>query len=233
MFGHRQTAKAVGWGRRMLAIAVGLSSLAMSGCGDDPPKHDEKKPAAGAPAPGAPGAPGDPAAAAVPGAENYIVLGENKSWRPLKPLFEAYAAREIAGHTDFSLANLTQFIEKPISASQTCPPDKPDCDKSELVEKPAEIELDDTCATKAPLERYSLIILMSGIPTPKALLTDGTGIQCEVIRGDGLGNEGGRVTAITQYKLIVNQPGKEKPVVLSIAPPISVDDESGEASETL
>ncbi|MBM4345381.1 MAG: hypothetical protein FJ100_18575 [Deltaproteobacteria bacterium] len=231
MFGHWDTARMRGSGRRRLAVAA--AGLALAACGDDPPKHDEKKPAAAPAAPGAPGAPGGPAAGGVPGAENYIVLGENKNWKPLKPLFEAYQAREVAGLTDFSLANLVQFIEKPIPPSQTCPPDKPDCDKSELVEKPTEIELDDTCATKAPLERYSLIILMSGIPTPKAVLTDGTGSQCEVIRGDGLGNEGGRVTAITQYKLIVNQPGKDKPVVLSIAPPISVDEEAPDQSEPL
>ncbi|MSQ82755.1 MAG: hypothetical protein EXR77_07545 [Myxococcales bacterium] len=223
-----QGGRAPGWAQGLIAALLALS---VGACGGDPPKAEGKE--AKKEAAAAPGAPGEAAPAAVAGMENYIVLGENKTWTPIKSLFDAYAIKEIDGVTDFSLNNLTFYIEKPVIQGKSCPPENPDCDKSTIVDKGEPPELDDSCATKAPLERYGLIILMSGIPTPKAVLTDASGAQCEVVRGDGLGTEGGRVTAITQYKLIVNQPGKEKPIVLSIAPPISVDDALAQEAEPL
>lgn len=197
-----------------LLLAFGLLAAA---CGSEPEKKPPAPAKAAEPAPGAPGAPGAPA----PGTENYTVLGENAKWKPVQELFEAYAKREIDGLTNFALNNITTFIEKPIIQEGSV--DDPAIVAGEPRKSPD--DLPDTCATKAPLDRYALVILMTGIAQPKAVLTDATGDRCEVIRGDALGNEGGRVTAITQYKLIVSMPGKEKPVALSIAPPISVLDE--------
>lgn len=202
---------------RVVLVAFAVTAV---GCGGSPPKPEEKKPGA-APPPGAPGAP-DPAAPPTEG--NYIVMGENAKWKPIATLYEAYHKAPVEGVTDFALKNLHTYIVKPVIQETSVD------DSGKVIDPKTkeEIELDDTCATKAPLERYQLIVLLSGIAQPKAVFTDAQSDRCEVIRGDGLGNEGGRVTAITQYKVIISMPGKEKPVVLSIAPPISVlDDQEG------
>ncbi len=211
-----------GWRSRLSRTAIASLLLVTASCGSDPPKHDAKKPAAGAMA--APGAPGAPDPAAPPTEGNYIVLGENAKWKPISPLYEAYHKRSVEGITNFTLNNMTSFIDKPIIQEATVD------GTGKVIEVGKDpIELDDTCATKAPLERYQLIVLMTGIAHPKAVFTDATGDRCEVIPGDGIGNEGGRITAITQYKVIVTVPGKEKAVVLSIAPPISVLDDQDNA----
>lgn len=218
-------AAARGFARRHLArsaaawVALSVAILVAACGGGEEKKKPPPKSAEAALSALAGGGGGAAAAAETSGA--YIVLGENPKWKPIKPLFEAYKAREVEGLANWSLENLVAFIEKPV-VQETVDPTAPGGATDENGD-PA-LELPDTCGTKGPLERYSLFMIMTGVAQPKAVFADVSGNRCEVIRGDALGNEGGRVVAITQYKVILSLPGKEKPVTLSIAPPISVLD---------
>ncbi len=151
----------------------------------------------------------------------YQVLGENPKWRPIKGLFDRYTKEPIDGVVNWSLDNTTKVVEWPKVPEQAVV-DQP----VGMDERPA--DLPDTCATKGPIERYVLFMIMTGVAQPKAVFTDPDGGRCDVVRGDALGNDGARVTAITQYKVILSVPGKEKPVTLSLAPPISVGEPGDE-----
>lgn len=200
----------------LLAIAV-LTQAACGGGGGEskkpPPKNAEQalNQLAG----------GDSGKGGGAGAEGYVVLGENPKWKPIKGLFDRYTKEPIDGVVNWSLDNTTKVVEWPKVPEQAVIDQPVGVD-----ERPA--DLPDTCATKGPIERYVLFMIMTGVAQPKAVFTDPDGGRCDVVRGDALGNDGARVTAITQYKVILSVPGKEKPVTLSLAPPISVGDPGAE-----
>jgi hypothetical protein len=201
----------------LLALAV-LSQAACGGGGGGetkkpPPKNAEQalNQLAG----------GDAAKAGGGLVDGYVVLGENAKWRPIKGLFDHYTKEPIDGVVNWSLDNTTKVVEWPKVPEQAVVEENGGTD-----ERPA--DLPDTCATKGPIERYTLFMIMTGVAQPKAVFTDPDGGRCDVVRGDALGNDGARVTAITQYKVIVSVPGKEKPLTLSLAPPISVGDPGAE-----
>jgi hypothetical protein len=183
-------------------------ALLLVACGGDAPKpkaEDKAKKAAAA-----------EAAPETPVAAPEGTLGENPKWKPVQPLFEAYTRTEIGAVADFSLDNTTLFIERP--AVQQAP----------LEEQPTEaapaIEIDPkNCATRSGVDAYRLVMLQTGLAQPKAMVVDGSNEDCTVTRGDALGNEGGRITAITQYEVVVLVPGRDKPVKLSILPPLSIE----------
>lgn len=210
-------------------VAVLLACVALlAACGGKEPE----KPKMPAPSPSTP----EPAPGAAT-AGDWIVLGENPKWKPIAPLFEAYTKREAAAIANPMLNNLSDpdFLKRPTIATPKplpdCPPDNPDC-----VTKPVphcDPKTDPDCAEAPPLERdplsaYQLIMLETGVPVPKAVVVDGKGEQYDVVRGDALGNEGGRVTAILQYKILVSVPGKLRPVEVSIAPPLTPVDQKAE-----
>ena len=194
----------------VLAVAL---LVAVAGCGGEEPAV-KPKPLRGA----------EPAGAAAPAADeggNFINLGENPKWKPIRDLFRTYQKREIDGVANVTLNNTASFIEKPI-IQQTAPEEVPGGTDE------AALDLPDTCATKGDLESYKLIILLTGIPEPKAVFLGLDQNRCEVVRGDAIGNKGARVTAITQYKVIINVPGEEKDVEKSLVPPLKGFGESGD-----
>lgn len=171
----------------------------------------------------APRGPEPAAAGPAPGAEdpNFIVLGENPKWKPIRDLFRTYQKREIDGVANVTLNNTASFIEKPI-IQQAAP------EEGAIGTDEGGVELPDTCATKGELDSYKLIILLTGIPEPKAVFVGQDQNRCEVVRGDAIGNKGARVTAITQYKVIIAVPGEEKAVERSLVPPLEGFGESDE-----
>ncbi len=190
--------------RRSTAALVLLAFLAA--CGGSAP---EKKPAADErPKPKAPAPEPAEGGASIDG---WIVLGENPKWKPIKPLFETYAKREVTGLHNPMRSNLTAFVEKPVPTATRA--------EDEVVEKPKE-KLEDTPFTRVKLTTLTLIVLVTGIAQPKAVLLDGEGNQLVVMRGDHLGSEGGVVKAITQYELQVSVPGGPD-VVKSLKPPLN------------
>ncbi len=73
---------------------------------------------------------------------------------------------------------------------------------------------------KTPLEYhdlsyYRLTAIISGTALPKALVVDGKGNTYVVKLGTPIGNLGGRVTAITDDGIVVEQPGKP-PVTMKL-----------------
>ncbi len=153
--------------------------------------------------------------------ERWEPLGENPRNVPLKELFKRYEAAKIEELANPMLANLVDFVPKPNE------------NKDELGGQP-NYELQDQGAAKSALElsqakdvdpriaealqQYTLIILLTGIARPKAVLTDSKGERIEVERGDPLGREGGRVKAILQYELLIDVPGKSEPFKKNIKP---------------
>jgi hypothetical protein len=212
--------------RRMRAAVAGACLLMLAACGGKEPEKP-KMPAPSASTP-------EPEASAT---GDWIVLGENPKWKPIAVLFEAYSKREAVAIANPMLNNLSDpdFLKRPTIAAPKelpqCDPDKdPNC-----VPKVAKCDpkTDPDCAEAPPLERdpltsYQLIMLETGVPVPKAVVIDGKGEQYDVVRGDALGNEGGRVTAVLQYKILVSVPGKSRPVEVSIAPPLTPVEQKAE-----
>lgn len=201
-----------------LGLAVLALVALLAACDDAPPPAkpaDKSKAAAEATAEQQP-------QAALPEG----VLGENPKWKPVQALFEAYTATEVGALTDFTLDNTTLFIERPAVQEE------PEVD-GQTDEAVAAVEIDPkNCATRSGIDAYRLVLLMTARSQPKAMVVDASNEDCVVLRGDALGNEGGRVTAITQYEVVVLVPGREQPVKLSIAPPLSLGDEgSSDAAE--
>lgn len=189
---------------RWAVLLLTLAALAVA-CGGEPAPKPQM----------APRGP-DPAAEAAAPAEdpNFIVLGENPKWKPIRTLFQAYQGREIDGVANVTLANTSLFIEKPVI--QQAGPDEPVV----ATDEEGAPDLPDTCATKGDLDSYKLIILLTGIAEPKAVFIGPDANRCEVVRGDAIGNRGARVAAITQYKVIIDVPGEEKTIEKSLVPPL-------------
>lgn len=143
--------------------------------------------------------------------DGWIVLGENAKWKPIKPLFETYAKREVTGLHNPLRNNLVSFVEKPVPTSGKGEEEAIDEPKPTVVLTPL---------TKFKLSTMSLIVLVSGVAQPKAVLLDPEGNQIVAVRGDHLGSEGGVVKAITQYELQVSVPG-EPDVIRSLKPPLN------------
>ena len=80
---------------------------------------------------------------------------------------------------------------------------------------------------------YKLIILMTGTTRPKAVVVSPDGVRFDLTRGDPLGEEGGRVQAVLQYRVLVSVPGKKEPFALSIEPPLGEFEEDEEAEDEL
>ena len=143
--------------------------------------------------------------------DGWVVLGENPKWKPIKPLFEAYAKRDVSGLHNPVRSNLVWFVEKPVPTTTQV--------EEELVEQPKD-KIPDTPFTREKLNAYVLFMLVSGVAQPKAVLLNKDGNQLVVVRGDHLGSEGGVVKAITQYELQVSVPG-EPDVIKSLKPPLN------------
>lgn len=155
--------------------------------------------------------------------EQWTVLGENPKWKPIAKLFDSYTQRPIEALANPWLSNLTADIPVP-------PEPEPELavttDEAATDEAAADVEV--TCATRYPIDRYSLGLIMTGLAQPKAMLVGAQGEQCIVVRGDAVGTEQGRVRAILQYEVRITIDGQTEPKILTIAPPISAAPEDEE-----
>jgi|ETNmetMinimDraft_26_1059896.scaffolds.fasta_scaffold44661_2 hypothetical protein len=194
-------------------IVALVSLLPLAACGDDPkPKHKFA-----------------PAAAAEPGAEeaegdnkelmeNYIVLGVNPKWTPLQDLFDKYNERKIEGLENPMLSHLVDHVERPVIDQEKTRKKKEIATSYEVEDDRPE---DHDPRTWMALGRYKLIILMTGIARPKAVIITPNGVRYVLVRGDPLGSEGGRVKAILQYKMLVAVPSETEPRIVTIEPPLA------------
>lgn len=193
---------------RLFLLSV-LGMLTACGSSAKPPEEEAAKPKK----------PKAAAEAAEGGAEGvvdgWLVLGENPKWKPIKPLFEAYAQREVTGLHNPTRANLVDFVEKPIIegpiGGEPQPGPKAEPVNCQDPQKPQ---------TLVRLGSLTLIMLVTGIAQPKAVVVDQDGKQMTLVPGDHVGTECGVVSAITQYELRISVPG-EPEVVRSLAPPIN------------
>jgi len=203
-----------GQSRRTLTVALAWPVLlALPGCGGEEagPKPQMAAPSSDSPAAGA-------AAGATD--ERYILLGSNPKWKPIAPLFEDYAKREIHGISSSTLPNLVQFVERPIIEAPAAVGTDPTAEPGVATDTEP-LNCEKTGLTSQPLDRFQLIILQTGIAQPKAAVVEPGGDRYDVVVGDAIGSECGRVKAILQYRMLVSIPGKPQAVVLSIAPPLN------------
>lgn len=208
------------WSSLSLCAFVALATVAL-GCEEERRRPPPADPAAAVAVPDGP----DPVL------ERWDLVGENPKFVPLKGLFAAYEQAKFEELANPMLSNLVDFAERPV-----------------IEQRPAELgpgvavatgpatdetpEAVDDVRTRDPLATYRLIILMTGISRPKAVVTDGKMNRIVLERGDPIGSEGGRVRAILQYKVLIGMPGKADPVELSIEPPLaSLVNEGAPATE--
>ena len=203
----RFTPPALGWRTAMLWFLIVLfSTLSLSACGDDSSGPS-----------GRAWRPGDDEASeneAVFSDPDYEILGINKKWLPIKDLFNEYAKGKIEALENPLQSHLVDHIEKPVIER-----------KRSLALDGIEDLLADKNKPKGPpdprtkdtLDKYKLIILMTGLSRPKAVVM-GNGHRFVLQRGDPLGSEGGRIKAILQYKMLVSIPGESRPREVSIEP---------------
>lgn len=215
-----QRATSTGWSRLVLGVLAATTLLAL-GC-----EEERKRPP-----------PADPAAAvAVPDGpdpvlERWDLVGENPKFVPLKQLFSEYERAKFEELANPMLSNLVDFAERPVIEQRPAEL-APGVAVSSGLDPDEQPEVVDDFRTKEPLDAYRLIILMTGISRPKAVVTDGKMNRIVLERGDPLGSEGGRVRAILQYKVLIGMPGKADPVEMSIEPPLaSLVNEGAPATE--
>jgi hypothetical protein len=196
--------------RRVSLVAVAVPACVACGGGGGDAAHKPASVGAAAPA-------GEKKAeeTAPYDTERWIALGENPKWKPIQPLFQQYALREAPAMSDPMFGKLAEFVRKPAINQLAVAATGPGADGPEKVAVPT------SPLTAEPLAQYQLIILMTGIPQPKAVVVDLSGTKFTVVRGDAIGSEGGRVHQILQYKMVVAVPGEPKPVEITIQPPLT------------
>ncbi|MEY3011613.1 MAG: hypothetical protein RIT45_348 [Pseudomonadota bacterium] len=206
----------------LLVVAL-LASVMLVGCDDDKPRRR--------PAEGPPPEPTGP----DPVLEKWDLLGENPRYKPLSELYTRYAEAKVDDLANPMLPNLVLFTPRPIiekrdeddPMNKGCGvPGKPACS---IIEEEDDKPVDPRA--RRPLADYKVIMLMTGTARPKALVTDSLGGRFTLERGDPLGQEGGRVKAILQYKMLVGVPGQADPYVFSLEPPLSELASEGEEAE--
>ncbi|GEM_PF-3150791 len=154
-----------------------------------------------------------------PTKDQFVTLGENPKWVPLRDMFEDFKKQKIENLANPLLTNHVVFV---------IPPPLPERKKKELLVPVSPLERGGIHRNKdkdqraiAPLESYKLIMLMTGTTRPKAVVIDPYGNRHILKRGDPLGSEGGYIRAILQYKMLVSVPKERKPRSVSIEPPLS------------
>jgi len=151
--------------------------------------------------------------------ENFQLLGENPNWTPIKDLFKTYESARIEELANAMQSNLVTYVERPIVERKPKADAAPDVAATSTEQKASPMDLDPR--RKHPLALYRLIILLTGTAQPKAVVLGPDDDRFELRRGDPLGEEGGRVRAITQYAMMVAVPGKTKLMKVSLRPPLA------------
>ena len=186
---------------------VALSSVFVMGCGEDDSK------------PNLP--PTDPRGPQFANAQQQTqqvpTLGDdgmvavpNEKWDRVKMFFEAYAGATTTSRRDPYRNNLAGYAQKP---------DLPKV----IEEEQEEQEIEQVVEALSPLEQFAvedfeLVMVMSGTSRPKAVVMDPMGVPWVVRPDTPLGNKGGLIQAITQYSIVVAEPGSDLPSEITIRP---------------
>lgn len=129
---------------------------------------------------------------------------QNPKWNTINEFFFRYSKMPITSMKDFIKSHLDKYMPKF---------DMPSVKNVEIVHKEIIKPLE-----KFPPEEYKLKIIISGTEVPKAILIDPDGNPHVVRKDTPVGNRQGVVESITDYQVIIKEPFKEKPVILSIEP---------------
>lgn len=192
--------------KHILILAVTLIALALVGCGDDasqsgPPAEPEWFKGRGEES--------EPIATRRNTKSGPIVHVTSEQWERIKSHFEKFSSSTAIEKKDPFRDHRTRYMVKP---------------EVQLVVEDETMEAEPTYET-SPLLRYEvgefeLVLIMSGTILPKAVLLDPIGNTWVVMKDTPLGNKNGIVQAITQYSVIVSEPGAEEPIVKTIKPTI-------------
>ena len=187
-----------------LSLAVGF----LLGCGDE-----DKGPNLPPQDPRGPGFANAQQTQEVPTlTDDGMVAVPSEKWDRIKMFFEAYAGATTTNRRDPYRNNLAGFAQKP---------DLPKLNEEEPEEETVEQVVESLSPLeKFPVEDFTLVMVMSGTSRPKAVVMDPVGIPWVVRPDTPLGNEGGLVQAITQYSIVVAEPGSDTPSEITIRPMI-------------
>ncbi len=192
------------------ALVVALVALLLTACGEES-KSARPKPKGPVAAPKVP----DPVLA------NFDMLGENPKWVPIQAIFKTYEKAKIEELANPFQSNLVVFVDKPILERKP----RAEGDGRPVLPLPKSeaggTQDENDPRRKFPLAEYKLIILMTGTARPKAVVISPTDERFELMRGDPIGKEGGRVRAVTQFNMLVAIPGTTEPKSISLRPPLT------------
>lgn len=160
------------------------------------------------------------AGATPPGEPEEVVTVtiDNEKWkRFIKKHFEKVLTRKIASENVFR-TRILDHIPKPVLPEEGEEPTPEELDPTALaVDEPEE---EKGPLQKHPLKDYKVLMIMSGTALPKAVVEDPKGQTFVIQRETRIGDKNGHVRSITQYAIFVKEQDNEKPVPLSIRPPI-------------
>jgi len=139
---------------------------------------------------------------------------ENPRWDLIEMHFKRFARRPASTQKDTFRSHLDKYVEKiEIKAAATAetPGEELPLAKTEELNP----------LKKFPADEYKLVAIMTGIGTPTALIRDPKGAAYTIRVDSEVGNEGGVVETITQYEVVVTNPGEPvKPIRLDIKPEV-------------
>jgi len=188
--------------RVLLALSILLAVPLVGACGDD----DQKM--ARPPDPRANRPTKKKGTLDISGLQDIHIT--NPRWDLLKTHFTKSASKRHTQVHDAFRPQVLNFIPRP---------EIPEADSTEAVEDiQGDKELVRGPLQLFPLADYDLLLIMSGIAVPKALVVDPKGQTHVVTRDMRLGDTGGMIEQITQYMLVVREPNSEKPYKVTIKP---------------
>ena len=156
----------------------------------------------------------------------------NPEWDTVKPYFlgmkndpnvRPYAQAPLQSIPDPFQDRIVSFVPKPDPLPEEPLPIET-TDGTEPVDDPI-IDPVATVDVKGELERfavrdYTLSLIRWGTTLNKAIVTDPNGQAFIVVRDMKLGNNNGRITDITEYRVIVEEDDRDEPIELSLLPPL-------------
>lgn len=171
-----------------------------------------------------------------------------KRWKRLKMYFlgsdavgavPPFSAGNIAGIRDPFEPTLIAFVPRPDPPEEqgggaaTPLPVNPDFGEPPIEPDPI-VEREDLGPTQRfKATDYRVVMIRWGTSVNKALVEDPEGESFVIANNTLIGNNDGRVVDITRYDVTIKEDNREKPIVLSIQPPILRINEGEDLSERL
>ncbi len=156
----------------------------------------------------------------------------NSEWDKVKPYFlgmkndpnvRPYAQAPLQSVPDPFQDRIVKFVPKPDPLpEEPIPTEAPEGQEGD--EEPI-IDPGTTVDVKGELERfavrdYTLSLIRWGTTLNKAIVTDPNGQAFIVVKDMKLGSNNGRITDITEYRVIVEEDDRDEPIELSLMPPL-------------